>query len=99
MTAWVRNRGADRGWLDQVVWIPETIAQGGPTAPGASWESLDDQSAAGNGVPNWIQYVSGLHPSNEASSFPNPADGNHVGQSPLPGVVGRDVWPHLALHD
>ena len=71
--------GADRGWLDQVRWIPETTERGVPTAwyqqfdlapaPGATWDSLDDQSAAGNGVPNWVQYVSGLNPTNEASSF------------------------------
>ena len=73
------SAGADRGWVDQVVWIPERTAMGVPTAwyqgfgilpaNGQSWDALDFVDSAANGTPNWMQYPAGLDPTDIDSVF------------------------------
>lgn len=68
--------GADRGWLDQVEWVPDRTAMGVPIGwyerfglspgPGMTWDSLDHQPSIA-GPPYWQQFVSGLDPTDPAA--------------------------------
>lgn len=71
--------GADRGWVDRVVWVPDHTAMGIPTAwyqqfdlapaNGEGWDALDHQDATGNGLLNWTHYAPGLDPTDANASF------------------------------
>ena len=72
------TRGADRGWVDLVSWIPARTAMGVPVAwyqrfglappAGGTWDDLDPLPAAA-GEPNWFQYVAGLTPIDSTDAF------------------------------
>lgn len=72
------SAGADRAWVDQIVWTPANTAMGVPIEwyqhyglapdPGGAWSDLDTLPAA-SGDPNWFQYATGLDPTNPGSRF------------------------------
>ena len=65
-------------WIDLISWAPANTAMGVPVewyqrfglAPGSSgaWDDLDPLPSAA-GQPNWVQYVTGLNPTNPADQF------------------------------
>ncbi len=65
-------------YMDQITWAPANTAMGVPVewyqrfglAPedGGTWDDLDAASSAA-GLPNWVQYVTGLTPTDPADIF------------------------------